>query len=110
MTENESNRKFGYAGPKHNYLRRMIRDVLKEHLKRRLWRLIDNSCVKVVLALFEEPHRCAKEGVYTAVFEIRKQVGVKSFFSGRADELLDVKMYELFKSQNFTQRLVREPI
>lgn len=76
----------------------MIREALEDHEGRRLKRLVDGNCEKVILALFEEAHELAKENVCKPIFEVMEQVAVKDFFTAEADELLEDKMYRLAES------------
>lgn len=46
----------GDSSPAHDDLRCMIPEAFEEHEKRRLERLIDDRCQKVILAHFEEAH------------------------------------------------------
>lgn len=61
----------------------------------------------MVLRLFKAAEERAKGDVYALEFEVMKQASVKAYFSGGAEELHDEKMYELAKSRDYTQGLVR---
>lgn len=60
--------------------------------------LIDKKGKKMILALLEEAHEPSKEHIYKPVLTVMVQTNVKSFCTGRADELLDDKMYKLAES------------
>lgn len=70
----------------------MIRKALKEHIERRLERLIDGRRKSVVPALFEESYDWAKKNIYTHVFDGTEQAAVKAFLFKGANELFDDKL------------------
>lgn len=64
----------------------------------------------MVLVSFIEVGKSASENFYTPIFEVMEQAVVRTFLTGRTDELLGDLMYELAESENFAQRLVFEPV
>lgn len=103
MLENESTIESGYSEPTRVDVRSMIREALGEQTEKRLGRLIDDGCKKIVLACFEEAHERAKRKFYTPVFGVKEQVAVKDIFITGASELHDDKTYRLVESHDLTQ-------
>lgn len=108
--ENESTNEASYSRRTHDDVRLIIPEALEEREEGRLWRPIDIWCGRVVLALFDEALECAKGNTCTPVFDVMKQSSVKAFFNDGAVELLNDKMQNIAKSQNFSQGLVRQLI
>lgn len=89
MPEIRSVSKFGYSGPTDLDVHRSICKALEVHGERKIRRIIDESCEKVFLALFEESHEQAKRNVYAPVSGVMEQAVVKSFCKREADHLLN---------------------
>lgn len=105
MTENSSSNHNGQRGLTHDNVHRKICKDDKEHVERRLRRLISDRCYRVVLTSFKEAYERANVHVYNLFCMLMKQIAVKYSFTRENDKLPGTNMQKLAASQNFSQNL-----
>lgn len=84
---------------------RLINAALRGHEKRKIRRLIDNGCERVVFALFEQTNMTSEGTVHAPAHEATAKATVTAIFTRGVDEVPDDKTYKTFDSQNVSQGL-----
>lgn len=80
----------------------MVRKALNEHEKR-LLRLVDKRCKKMVHDLSQKLQERALDNVYTPIHGVMEQAAGKALLNQGADELLEEENYKLAESQHFEE-------
>lgn len=106
MAENEPSNKSGDSAKTHDDVCCLICVALEKYQERKLGPLLDYRCKKAVLTLFEKANQHAKGNACTLVHEYMKKTYVKTFFTGGANELREVKLYKVEEPEDFTEGLV----
>lgn len=110
MPENEPSIEYGYAGPTHGDVRRMVLEALHKREKDRLRHLVHDRCTEGILLLFQQAQERAIDNVYTRICKVLAQEGVNAFLTEGAEELFDEKMYRLAEIQDYKQDFFRHLI
>lgn len=82
MPEKKSSGRPDYAGSNQDDIGRPIRIALAEHQEGKLTHLIDDSCEKVVRALFQEAQKRVMDNVNTDIYEGIEQAAIEACSAG----------------------------
>lgn len=82
IPESKSTSGSSYDRPNHDVVRREIQEAPTEHEKDGLIGLLEDRFEKVMLDLFQEARKRAKNNVYTPIYEVTGQAPFKVFSPG----------------------------